>query len=95
MRDKQGYVYIMTNKMNTVLYTGVTSDLSKRIWEHKHNINQGSFTAHYKIHKLVYYEVFETIVEAIDREKRIKGGSRRKKLELIRSINPSFKDLLQ
>jgi len=92
MIEKQGYVYIMANKRNTVIYTGVTSDLQKRIYEHKQKVVDG-FTKNYKVDKLVYYEVFDDIVTAIAREKQIKGGSRAKKIALIRGMNPEFKDL--
>lgn len=73
--QRGGYVYIMTNKYNNVLYTGVTSQLRNRVYEHKTNFYSGSFTSRYNVHKLVYYEGFEHIEEAIDREKRIKGGA--------------------
>ncbi len=88
-----GAIYILTNKTNTTLYVGVTSDLKRRILEHKTNFNPGSFTARYKLHKLVYYEGFPLIGEAIAREKKIKAGSRKKKEELINKINPEWKDL--
>lgn len=92
--DKQYYVYIMTNKYNTTLYAGVTSDLAKRVYEHKSEL-VGGFTKTYNIDKLVYFEVFEDVNEAIAREKSIKAGSRRKKIELIRSINADWKDLYE
>ena len=82
----------MTNKVNTVIYTGVTSDLQKRVYEHKEKLVEG-FTKRYNVNKLVYYEVADTMEAAIAREKQIKGGSRSKKLDLIKSINPDFKDL--
>ena len=75
--DKKGYVYILTNIKNSVLYTGVTSNLAKRIYEHKNKITQG-FTATYNVNKLVYYEIYDGISETIYREKQIKAGSRRK-----------------
>jgi putative endonuclease len=90
--DKKGYVYIMFNKRNGTLYTGVTSDLIRRIGEHKTKAVEG-FTAKYGIDKLGYYEVFGDIVSAIEREKQIKGGSRKKKLVLIEKMNPEWKDL--
>jgi putative endonuclease len=90
--DKKGYVYILFNKRNGTLYTGVTSDLIKRIYEHKTKATEG-FTAKYGIDKLGYYEVFGDIVSAIEREKQIKGGSRKKKLALIEKMNPKWKDL--
>ncbi len=86
------YVYIMTNKGNAVVYTGVTSDLKRRVHEHKEKLVDG-FTRKYNIHKLVYYEVFEDIENAIQREKQIKGGSREKKNELINSMNKEWRDL--
>ena len=92
MNDKQGYVYLMTNTRNTVIYTGVTSDLLKRVYEHKEKLVDG-FTKKYNINKLVYYEVFEDIENAIVREKQIKGGSRLKKDNLIKSLNPHYRDL--
>jgi putative endonuclease len=82
----------MTNKINTVLYTGVTSDLKKRIWEHKERIVKG-FTEKYNIYKLVYFEIFNDPENAILREKQIKMGSRNKKIKLIKEINPEWKDL--
>mgnify|MGYP001586701074 CR=1 FL=1 len=82
----------MTNKANTVIYTGVTSDLQKRIYEHKQKL-VGGFTKKYNVNKLVYYEVFDDIESAIVREKQIKGGSRKKKIDLIRNMNPRFRDL--
>ena len=87
-----GYVYILFNKRNGTLYTGVTSDLVKRIYEHKSKAVDG-FTKRYNVDKLGYYEVFEGIEEAIKREKIIKGGSRAKKISLIESLNPDWSDL--
>jgi len=84
--DKHSYVYILTNKNNTVLYTGVTADLSKRVWQHKEKFVEG-FTKRYNLDKLVYYEAFEDINSAIAREKQIKGGSRLKKMRLIEGMN--------
>jgi len=89
---KQYYVYIMTNERNTVLYTGITDNLYKRIYEHKNKLVEG-FTKRYNIDKLVYYEIFDNPYDAISREKQIKAGSRKKKIELIKNINPEFKDL--
>lgn len=82
----------MTNKRNTVLYTGVTSDLKKRVYEHKEKLVAG-FTKRHSINKLVYYEVFESSYGAITREKKIKSGSRQKKINLIQSLNPGWDDL--
>jgi putative endonuclease len=90
--SKQYYVYIMTNSRNTVLYVGVTNDLIRRIYEHKEKLADG-FTTKYNIAKLVYYEVFEDIENAILREKQIKAGSRQKKVQLINSINKEWHDL--
>lgn len=90
---KVGFIYIMTNKNNTTLYTGVTSDLPKRIQQHKENYYQQNFTAKYNLHKLVYWESFQEIGDAIFREKQIKAGSRQDKLNLIFSINPEWRDL--
>ncbi len=89
---KAGYVYIMTNRHNTVLYTGVTSDLKKRVYQHKNNLVPG-FTKKYNCHKLVYYECHDEIIGAITREKQIKAGSRKKKEILINEINPEWNDL--
>ena len=86
------YVYIITNKNNTVLYTGVTNDLQRRIYEHKNGINEG-FTKKYRIHKLVYFETFSQIEDAIAREKQIKAKSRNNKERLINSGNPEWTDL--
>lgn len=88
-----GYFYIMTNKNNNVLYTGVTSNLKQRVLRHKEKYFATSFTARYNIHKLIYYETLKTLDEAIRREKQIKAGSRRKKIDLINSFNPEWKDL--
>jgi len=90
---KGGYIYIITNRNNNVLYTGVTNDLYRRIAEHKERASTKSFSSKYHCNKLVYYECFQSIVEAIAREKQIKAGSRKKKIELINSINPEWDDL--
>lgn len=92
--DKQYYVYIMTNKTNSVLYTGVTNDLVRRVYEHKNKLVEG-FTKKYNIDKLVFYEVYDDINTAIAREKQIKGGSRKKKLRLIEDMNKSWNDLYE
>jgi putative endonuclease len=89
----EGFVYILTNKHKSVLYTGVTSNLKERINQHKHKKHPDSFSARYNLSKLVYYERFDTIGEAIKREKKIKGGSRKKKLDLINRTNPEWIDL--
>jgi putative endonuclease len=85
-------IYIMTNHYNTVLYTGVTNNLKRRVWEHKEGLGS-LFTSRYKVMKLVYYKVYENINLAIAREKQIRGGSRRKKLDLIIGFNPDWNDL--
>lgn len=92
MSKRQYYVYIATNKTNTVLYTGVTNSLIRRAHEHKQEF-VSSFTSKYKVTKVVYYEVFNDIEEAIKREKQIKAGSRKKKIDLIKKTNLEFKDL--
>lgn len=90
--ERNYFVYIVTNFENKVLYTGVTNNLARRIQEHKEGKIEG-FTAKYKLNKLVYHELFNYINDAISREKQIKGGSRKKKEELIISINPKWNDL--
>jgi len=85
-------VYIITNNHNTVLYTGVTNNLLKRIYHHK-NKSVSSFSSKYNLNKLVYFEVFEDIKLAIEREKQIKAGSRKKKIDLIVKSNPTWKDI--
>jgi putative endonuclease len=82
----------MTNQYNTTLYTGVTGNLKKRIFEHQNDMVYG-FTSKYKLHKLVFFEVTNDINAVILREKQIKGGSRQKKFDLINSINPKWEDL--
>lgn len=86
------YVYIMSNRYNTTLYIGVTTNIVKRVWEHKKGIAKG-FTKKYNLNKLVYFEVSESIETAIEREKQLKGGSRTKKEGLINQFNPEWKDL--
>ena len=88
-----GYFYIMTNTHHTVLYCGATNDLYRRISEHKSHTYSKSFTARYNVHKLVYFETYSIIEDAFTREKQLKGGSRRKKINLIESINPGWEDL--
>ena len=88
----KSYVYILFNKKNGTLYTGITSDLKKRLYQHKNKIYEG-FTSKYDVTKLGYYEVYNDIKAAIEREKQIKGGSRKKKLLLIERLNPEWKDL--
>jgi putative endonuclease len=89
--NKGGYTYILANTRPT-LYTGVTNNLLRRVYEHKNDLIKG-FTEKYNIHKLVYFEVFDTIEEAIIREKQIKDMNRNEKLVMIQKNNPSFKDL--
>ncbi len=91
--ERGGSVYILTNKTNKVFYTGVTSDLRSRIFEHKTKAFPNSFSARYNLDKLVYFETFHSIEEAIEREKQIKGGSRAKKVKLIQGMNPTWADL--
>jgi putative endonuclease len=91
---KHGWcVYIITNQYNKVLYTGVTAELRARIWEHKIKFHPKSFTAKFSCNKIVWYECFHHIVEAIEKEKQIKGGSRKDKEELIETLNPTWKNL--
>jgi len=92
VEEKQYCVYIMTNKKNTVLYTGVTNDLRRRVHEHKTKMIKG-FTKKYNVDKLVYYEVTRNVESAIVREKQIKGGSRSRKIRLINNMNPTWDDL--
>ena len=84
----------MTNKYNTVLYTGVTNDLIRRVYEHKNKLVEG-FTAKYNLTKLVYYEISKDVKEAINKEKQIKGWKREKKEKLIKGFNPDWKDLYE
>ena len=93
MKQKQGFVYILTNRQNKVLYTGITSNLVKRTYEHKNKLIDG-FTKKYNTNKLIYFEVFDDMVEAITREKQIKGWLRSKKIALIEKNNPGWKDLV-
>ena len=90
--NKQYYIYIMTNRHNTTLYTGVTRNLKKRIYEHKQKFIDG-FTKRYNITKLVYYEIYDDPTNAIIKEKQIKGGSRKKKIDLMENKNPKWEDL--
>ena len=91
---KQYYVYIMTNKNNTVLYTGMTNDLRRKAYEHRTG-QGGSFTSKYRVTKLVYYEATTDVHSAIAREKQIKGGSRQKKIDLIQAMNPEWQGLCE
>ena len=87
------YVYILTNKYGTVLYTGVTKDLVRRVYEHKKHLDKDSFTAKYKVTKLVYFEETTDVKSAIEREKQIKSWSRDRKTSLIFEMNPKWEDL--
>lgn len=88
------YVYIMTNRSNKVLYIGVTNNLEKRCYEHKHKIIKG-FTERYNVNKLVYFETTNDIKDAITREKQLKGWLRNKKIELIESFNSAWRDIAE
>jgi putative endonuclease len=92
MNEKIPCVYILACKMNGTLYVGVTSNLLKRVWEHKNDMAEG-FTKRYAVHSLAYYEVCPSMESAIFREKQIKAGSRKKRLILIESMNPDWRDL--
>lgn len=91
---RQYYVYLMTNYTDRVIYIGVTNSLQRRVYEHKHKNHKG-FTSRYNINKLVYFETFNDINMAIAREKQLKAGPRRKKIELIMKNNPKFEDLYE
>jgi putative endonuclease len=90
--NKQPAVYILASKRNGTLYVGVTSDLVKRIWEHKNNVVEG-FSKRYNVHRLVWYEIHENMESAINREKQMKEWKRKWKLELIEESNPDWQDL--
>jgi len=92
MANTTYFVYIMTSQNGRVLYTGVTNDLYRRVCEHKEGVG-GFFTSSYRVSKLVYYEVFDYVYDALEREKQIKGGSRQKKIDLINEMNPEWADL--
>jgi putative endonuclease len=92
--QKQPAVYLLANKPYGTLYVGVTGDLAKRVWEHKNKVVKG-FTEKYNLTKLVYFEFYDDMVQAITREKQFKAGSRSTKIELIRSSNPEWEDLYQ
>ena len=93
LMQRGGSVYLLTNRHDTTLYTGVTSELQVRIWKHRTKEDPQSFTARYNLYKLVYYENFHSIEEAIEREKQIKKWSRKRKEVLINQLNPEWKDL--
>ena len=90
--NKTPAVYFMTNSSNGTLYTGVTSDLPQRVWQHKNGIT-GGFCAKYNLTRLVYFELFEDMYAAITREKQIKAGSRMAKIKLVNQLNPEWRDL--
>jgi putative endonuclease len=90
LNERYYFVYINTNKTHNVLYTGVTNNLLNRNYQHKIKENKESFTAKYKVNKLVYYEIFSDIRDAITREKQIKAGSRKDKIKLIKKFNPKW-----
>ena len=91
---KTYYVYLLTNRNNNVLYTGVTSDLIRRLYEHQHGLTDG-FTKRYRVHKLVYFETTSDVYAAIEREKQIKSWSRARKDALVESVNPHWRDLTE
>ncbi len=93
-QDKNGYVYMMSNPHGTVIYTGVTSELRNRIYKHRNKLIPG-FTKKYNAINLVYYEIYDSVVDAITREKQIKGWVRKKKVALIKSRNPKWLDLYE
>lgn len=92
MKTHEYSIYILTNKSNTTFYVGVTSELENRVWQHKNKVYDG-FTSKYEINKLVYYEEYQWVHDAIAREKQLKGGSRQKKIDLIIAANPGWNDL--
>ena len=92
MKRKDPAIYILANKPNGTLYVGVTSDLIRRVYEHKQGLVPG-FTKKYACKMLVYFEDYDNIILAIEREKQLKGGSRKKKISLIQSVNPNWNDL--
>ncbi len=94
MRKRAYHIYMLTNQNHSVLYTGVTTDIVKRIWQHKQKKIKG-FTKKYNIDKLVFLEEYDRIDLAIEREKQIKAGSRQKKMDLITGMNPEWKDLYE
>ena len=89
------YVYILSNNQNNVIYTGVTNDLIRRIYEHKHHMDRSSFTSQYNVEKLVYYEMTSDIESAISREKQIKSWNRKRKDKIVASKNPNWDDLYE
>jgi len=92
MQEQPFYIYLMSNPDRTVLYTGVTRNLMKRVWQHKEKVVDG-FTKKYNVTDLVYYEIFDSPLEAIEREKQIKSWSRKRKNQMVEAENSSWKDL--
>jgi putative endonuclease len=92
MPERQYFVYIMTNKSNTSLYTGMTNDLYRRVYEHKQKLVDG-YTSKHNINRLVYFEVGESVQSVIEREKQIKSWKRQKKIDLVNTMNPKWEDL--
>ena len=90
--SKTYYVYLLSNKKSTVIYTGMTNDLVRRVYQHKQGQSE-SFTQRYRVNRLVYFESFADVRDALEREKQLKAGSRQKKLDLINSTNPEWRDL--
>lgn len=88
------YVYMVTNKAATVLYTGVTNSIQRRLYEHREKIGEG-FTKRYGVRRLVYYEMYANVRDALEREKQIKSGSQRRKLDLVNDFNPRWRDLYE
>ena len=91
----QYYVYILANTTGTVVYIGVTKDLIRRVYEHRHKLDPNSFTAKYDVHKLVYYEATSDVRAAIEREKQLKGWNRKRKNKLVETLNPRWEDLYE
>ena len=89
----QYYVYILSNAHKNVIYTGMTNDLIRRVYEHKHHLDKGSFTSKYNVENLVYYESTSSVEAAIEREKQIKDWNRKRKNRLIEKMNPTWEDL--
>lgn len=91
---KYYYVYIMTNKHKGTLYIGITNNLIRRVYEHKNDLNESSFTSRYSLHRLVYYEVYNYVWDAIRREKNVKKWKRNWKIRMIEEMNPNWDDLV-
>ena len=89
------YVYVLTNSNKNVLYTGITNDLVRRVYEHKHHLDKGSFTDRYNVEYLIYYEMTSDVTAAIEQEKQIKGWNRKRKEKLIAGKNPNWEDLYE